>query len=91
MKNVEDKLVVELMKHLHVADPRLTPGFLKKIKIHYKKFDEPEMFQEKLYMLATSVMPLRMMVKWLQWWIFSAAILDAHRFSNASFADSKFP
>jgi hypothetical protein len=43
-----------------------------------------------LYMLVTSAMPLRMMVKWLQMWNSPAAIRDAHRFSKASFADSKF-
>ena len=42
-------------------------------------------------MLATSAMPLRMMVKWLQRWNSSTAIRDAHRFPKASFADSKFP
>ena len=91
MKKVEDKLVAELRKHLPVADPRLTPGFLEEIKAHYEKFDEPEMLQEKLYMLATSAMPPKMMVKWLQRWNSSAAIRDAHHFPKVGFADSKFP
>jgi hypothetical protein len=89
VKKVEDKFVAELKKHLPVADPRLTLGFLEEIKAHYEKFDEPEMILEKLYMLVTSAMPLRMMVKWLQMWNSPAAIRDAHRFSKASFADSK--
>jgi hypothetical protein len=76
---------------LPVADPKLTPAFLHEVKAHYEKFDEPEMLQEKLYMLATSAMPPRMMVKWLQRWNSSAAIRDAHRFPKTSFADSKFP
>jgi hypothetical protein len=91
VKKVEDKLVGELRKHLPVADPKLTPQFLVEIKAHYEKFDEPEMLQEKLYMLATSAMPPRMMVKWLQRWNSSAAIRDAHRFPKAGFGDSKFP
>jgi hypothetical protein len=91
VKKVEDKLVAELRKHLPVADPKLTSGFLAEVKVHYEKFDEPEMLQEKLYMLATSAMPPRMMVKWLQRWNSSSAIRDAHRFPKASFADSKFP
>ena len=91
VKKVEDKLVAELRKHLSVADPKLTPLFLKEIKAHYEKFDEPKMLQEKLYILAISAMPPRMMVKWLQRWNSSVAIRDAHRFPKASFADSKFP
>jgi hypothetical protein len=91
VKKVEDKLVSELRKHLPVADTKLTPLFLQEIKVHYEKFDEPEMLQKKLYMLATSEMPPRMMVKWLQRWNSSAAIRDAHRFPKASFANSKFP
>ena len=66
VKNTEDKLVAELRKHLHVTDPMLTFGFLEEIKAPYEKFDEPEMLQEKLYMLVTSAMPPMMMVKWLQ-------------------------
>jgi hypothetical protein len=65
VKKVEDRLVSELKKHLLVADPKLTLGLIQKIKAHYEKFDELEMLQEKLYMLATSAMPPRMMVKWL--------------------------
>jgi hypothetical protein len=65
VKKVEDKLDSELRKHLPVADPKLTFVFLDEIKAHYEKFDEPEMLQKKLYMLATSAMPPRMMVKWL--------------------------
>ena len=91
VKKVEDKLVAELRKHLPVADPRLTLSFLEEVKAHYEKFDKPEMLQKKLYMLATSAMPPRMMVKWLQRWNSSAAIWDAHHFPKASFADSKFP
>jgi hypothetical protein len=91
VKKVEDKLVAELRKHLPVADPKLTPGFLEEVKAHYEKFDEPEMLQEKLYMLATSAMPPKMMVKWLQRWNSSAAIRSAHRFPKVGFADSKFP
>ena len=53
MKKVENKLVAELKKHLPVADPKLTLGFLEEIKAHYEKFDEPEMLQEKLYMLIS--------------------------------------
>ena len=64
VKKIEDKFVAELRKHLHVADPRPTPGFLEKVKAHYENFDEPKMLQEKLYILATSAMPPRMMVKW---------------------------
>ena len=41
-------------------------------------------------MLATSAMPPRMMVKWLQRWNSSAAIRDAHRFPKGNFGDSKF-
>ena len=91
MKKVEDKLVAKLRKHFHVTDPRLTLAFLEEINAHYEKFDEPEMLQEKLYMLATSMMLPMMMVKWLQRWNSSAAIRDAHRFPKANFADSKFP
>ena len=86
VKKVEDKLVAELRKHLSVADPKLTPLFLEEIKVYYEKFDEPEMLQEKLYMLATSAMPPRMIIKWLQKWNSSAAIRDAHRFPKAGFA-----
>jgi hypothetical protein len=91
VKKVEDKLVAELRKHLPVADPKLTPLFLEEVKAHYEKFDEPEMLQEKLYMLATSAMPPKMMVKWLQRWNSSAAIRDAYRFPKAGFGDAKFP
>ena len=91
MKKIEDKLVAELRKHLPVADSKLTPLFLDEVKVHYEKFDELEMLQEKLYMLATSAMPPRMMVKWLQRWNSSVAIRDAHRFPKVGFADSKFP
>ena len=63
VKKVEDRLVAELRKHLPVADPKLTPAFLEVIKSHYKKVDELEMLHEKLYMLATSAMPPKMMVK----------------------------
>ena len=48
-----------------VTNPKLTLGFLEEIKAHYEKFDEREMLQEKLYMLAAFTMPPRMMVKWL--------------------------
>jgi hypothetical protein len=65
VKKVKDKLVAELRKHLPVADPKLASGFLEEVKAHYEKFDEPEMLQKKLYMLAISAMPPRMMVKWL--------------------------
>ena len=82
VKKVKDKLICELKKHLPVAYPKLTPSFLEEVKVHYEKFDDPEMLQEKLYMLATSAMPPRMMVKWLQRWNSSAAIRDAHRFSQ---------
>ena len=91
VKKVEYKLVAELRKHLPVADPKLTPLFLEEVKAHYEKFDEPDMLQEKLYMLATSAMPARMMVKWLQRWNSSASIWDAHRQPKAGFSDSKFP
>ena len=91
VKKVEDKLVAELRKHLPVADPKLTPLFLEEVKAHYEKFDEPEMLQEKLYMLATSAMPPKMMVKWLQRWNSSASIRDAYRFPKAGFGDAKFP
>ena len=91
MKKVEDKLVSELRKHLPVADPKLTPSFLDEVKSHYEKFDEPEMLQEKLYMLVTSAIPPKMMIKWLQRWNSSAAIHDAHRFPKVGFGDSKFP
>ena len=91
VKKVEDKLVCELRKHSPVADPKLTPAFLEEVKNHYEKFDEPEMLQEKLYMLSTSAMPPKMMVKWLQRWNSSAAIRDAHHFQKTAFADSKFP
>ena len=90
VKEVEDKLVVELRKHLSVADPKLNHGFLEEVNAHYEKFDEPEMLQMKLYMLATSTIPLKIMVKWLQRWNSSAVIQDAHRFHKISFADSKF-
>ena len=90
VKKVEDKLVAELRKHLPVADPKLTPACLEEVKAHYEKFDEPEMLQEKLYMLATLAMPPKMMVKWLQRWNSSAIIQDAHRFPKSAFADSKF-
>ena len=91
VKKVEDKLVAGLRKHLPVANPKLTHGFLEEVQVHYEKFDEPEMLQEKLCMLATSAMPPRMMVKWLQRWNSSAAIWDVHRFPKDSFVDSKFP
>ena len=91
VKKVEDKLVAELRKHLPVADPKLTPLFLEEIKAHLEKYDEPEMLQEKLYMLATSAMPSKMIIKWLQRWNYSAAIRDAHRFPKVGFCDSKFP
>jgi hypothetical protein len=42
VKKVEDKLVAELMKHLPVTDPRLTPTFLEEVKAHYEKFDDPK-------------------------------------------------
>ena len=91
VKKIEDKLVAELRKHLPVADPKLTHLFLGEIKAHYEKYDELEMLQEKLYMLATSAMPARMMIKWLQRWNSFAAIWDAHRFPKVGFGDSKFP
>ena len=90
VKKVEDKLVAELRKHLSVADPKLTSAFLDEVKSHYEKFDEPEMLQEKLYMLATSAMPTKMMIKWLERWNSSAAIPDAHRLPKTAFADYKF-
>ena len=65
VKKIEDKLVLELMMHLPITDPRLTTVFLEEVKIHYEKYDEPEMLQEKLYMISTSAMPPKMMVKWL--------------------------
>ena len=91
VKKVEDRLIAELRKHLPVSDPKLTHAFLEEVKAHSEKFDEPEMLQEKLYMLATFAMPPKMMVKWLQRWNSSPAIRDAHRFSKTAFADSKFP
>jgi hypothetical protein len=66
VKNVEDKPVAEFKKHLSVADPKLTPCFLEEVKAHYEKFDEPEMLQEKLYMLAIFTMPPKMMFKRLR-------------------------
>ena len=44
VKNVEDKLVAELRKHLLVADPKPTFAFLKEVKFHYEKFDKTEIF-----------------------------------------------
>ena len=73
-----------------IADPKLILRVLEEVKAHYEKFDEPEMFQEKLYMLVTSAMPPMMMVEWLHRRNSSAAIQDAHRFPKTSFADSKF-
>jgi len=63
VKKVEDKLVAKFSEHLPITDPRLTSGYLDEVKAHYEKFDEPDMLQEKLYLLATSAMPPRMMVK----------------------------
>ena len=90
MKKVKDKLVAELRKHLPVAHPNLTLLFLKEMKAHYEKYDEPEMLQEKLYMLVTSAMPPRMMIKWLQRWNYSAAIRYAHRFPRLDSATQSF-
>jgi len=92
VKKVEDKLIAEMRKHLPVADPKHTPAFLEEVKLHYEKFDDqPEMQQEKLWMLATSAMPAKMKVKWLQRWNSSAAIRDSHRFPKPSFNDVTFP
>ena len=88
VKNVKDKLVAELRKYLPVVDPGLNPGFLEEVNAHHEKFDDAP---EKSYMLVTSAMPPRIMVKWLQRWNFSTAIRNAHCFPKTSFNDSKFP
>ena len=32
VKNIEDKLICDIRKHLFIADPKLTPSFLEEIK-----------------------------------------------------------
>ena len=92
VKRVERSLQRELRKHLPLADPKHTPAFLEQIKIHYEKFDDqPEMQQEKLWMLATSAMSPAMKVKWLQRWNSSASIQVSHKFPKEAFLDLQFP
>lgn len=91
VKKVEDKLLSELRKQIPVADPKHTAAFLEQIKAHYEKVDDnPEMQQEKLWMLATSAMAPNMKVKWLQRWNSAPSIREAHRFPKPNFADVVF-
>ena len=90
MKNVSDKLRGELKRHLPIADPENTPGFLEQIKLHYEKFESgPEMQKEKLYLLSTSAMPVKMKVKWLQRWN-SPLTRESHKFPKPGFSDVVF-
>ena len=92
VKKVGIHLLGELRKNLPVADPKQTPAFLEQIKLHYEKFDDqPEMQQEKLWMLATSAMAPVMKVKWLQRWNSSSSIRVAHKFPKEAFPDLIFP
>jgi hypothetical protein len=49
------------------------------------------MQQEKLWMLATSVMNPTMKVKWFQRWDQSATLKEALKFPKPGFNDSMFP
>lgn len=66
--------------------------FLEQIKYHYECHDdEPEMQQEKLWMLATSAMSTAMKVKWLVRWNQPEKLRDAVKFPKPKFNDSIFP
>ena len=81
----------ELRKFLPVADPKHTPAFLEQVKVHYEKNESPEMQQEKLHMFATSAIPTKMKIKWLERWNSPESIRKSHRFPKPSFADTVFP
>lgn len=92
VKRAGDKFQNELKKLLPIADPVNTTAFLEQIRLHYEKFDEsPEMTQEKLWMFATSAMPSKMKIKWLQRWNSPQAIRDSHKFPKKDFTDISFP
>ena len=82
VKNVRTQCFSELKKQLHVADPDYDKDFLHQIKIHYEKNEEPEMTQEKLWMLATSAMESHIKIKWLERWNSTCRNLN---FSNLVF------
>lgn len=92
VKRTAEGFLSELKKLLPIADPEHTPAFLEEIKLHYEKYDEsPEMTQEKLWMFATSAIPPKMKVKWLQRWNSSPSMRESHRFPKPRFPDVIFP
>ena len=62
------------------------------MKSHHETHDEnPEMAQEKLWMLATSAMDTSMKIKWLERWNNSLALREALKFPKPKFNDIEFP
>ena len=82
----------ELKKQLPIADPKHTPMFLEQVKSHYETHDKnPEMTQEKLWMLATSAMDTSMKINWLERWNSSPTLREALKFPKPKFSDLDFP
>ena len=89
---VRKETLLELKKHLPIADPRNGDALLKQVKHHYEsRINDPEMTQEKLWYLSTCGMRLETKTKWLEKWNQSAALREAVKFPLLKFSDASFP
>jgi hypothetical protein len=89
---VKKDMSSDVKKQLPIADPRQTPQFLEQVRVHYEsREDDPEMSQEKLWYLSTSVMDPAMKVKWLERWNKPASLREAMKFPKTKFPDHAFP
>lgn len=87
---VKTSLLSTLKKQLPIADPKNTDKFLEQVKLHYELPSDPEMGQEKLWSMATSLTHPDQKVKWLERWNKSASLREAVKFPPPGFNDITF-
>ena len=82
---------LELKKQLSIADAGHTPMFIEQVKSQYETHNvNPEMTQEKLWMLVTSAMDNSMKFKWLERWNNSTTFHETFKFLKSKFNDIEF-
>ena len=92
LTKIRQSFLSELKKQMPIADPKQGKEFLRQVKIHYENFGSfPEMTQEKLWMIATSVMDSETKAQWMRRWNQSASLREAVRFLKPGFPDTMFP
>jgi len=88
---VKNDMSFDVKKQLPNANLRQTLQFLEQVRIHYEiREDDPEMSQQKLWYLSTSVMDAAMKVKWLERWNKLASLRKAMRFPKSKFPNHVF-